>query len=234
MGAGLGGTLAHALTYALALAGMYVLLLALTAVYIGHQRALGVLGLVGYLTAAAGTVLVAGDWWFEAFAVPMIGSQAPEIVKLPAGGSVLVGAMVTSALFAAGWIAFGVAAFRSGAFFRPAAVAWWSAARAASSPSRPRSRSLWPSPSAGSATCSRGRPSAHSPFPRPRDRHRQQWVGCDLGSSHRDIPKEQSSRPVDEDLLGGFGLGVFVGSFDELAVDERRAGADERDQVRVR
>jgi len=26
-------------------------------------------------------------------------------------------------------------------------------------------------------------------------------------------------------------LGVFVGSFDEFAVDERRAGADERDQV---
>ena len=43
---------------------------------------------------------------------------------------------------------------------------------------------------------------------------------------------EQSSRPVDEDLLGGFGLGVVVGSFDELAVDERGAGADERDQVR--
>jgi hypothetical protein len=115
-------TLAHTLTYGLALAGMYVLLLALTAVYVGHQGALGVLGLVGYLTAAAGTVLVAGDWWFEAFAVPMIGSQAPEILKLPPGGSVLVGAMVTSALFAAGWIAFGVAVFRSGAFFRPAAV----------------------------------------------------------------------------------------------------------------
>ena len=40
-----------------------------------------------------------------------------------------------------------------------------------------------------------------------------------------------SSRPVDEDLLGGFGLRGFVGSFDELAVDEHRAGADERDQV---
>ena len=32
-------------------------------------------------------------------------------------------------------------------------------------------------------------------------------------------------------LLGGFRLVVFVGSFDELAVDERGAGADERDQV---
>jgi hypothetical protein len=37
---------------------------------------------------------------------------------------------------------------------------------------------------------------------------------------------------VDEDLLGGFGLRVFVGSFDELAVEESGPGPDERDQVR--
>ena len=44
------------------------------------------------------------------------------------------------------------------------------------------------------------------------------------------------SRPVDQDLLGGFRLGrlggLVLGSFDELAVDEGRPGADERDQVR--
>jgi hypothetical protein len=39
--------------------------------------------------------------------------------------------------------------------------------------------------------------------------------------------QEQSSRLVDEDLLGGFGLRRFVGSFDELAVDEQRAGTHE-------
>jgi hypothetical protein len=36
---------------------------------------------------------------------------------------------------------------------------------------------------------------------------------------------------VDEDLLGGFGLRCLVGSFDELSVDEGRAGADEGDEV---
>jgi hypothetical protein len=41
----------------------------------------------------------------------------------------------------------------------------------------------------------------------------------------------ESSRLVNEDLSGGFGLRVLVGSFDELAVDERGAGADERDEV---
>ena len=45
---------------------------------------------------------------------------------------------------------------------------------------------------------------------------------------------EQLSRPVDEDRLGGFGLGLLAGSFDEFAVDEGRAGADQGDQVRVR
>src|SRR5215210_5441797 len=102
-------TVTHTLTYGLALAGMYALLLALTAVYVSNRQALGVLGLVGYGTAAAGTVLVAGDWWFEAFAVPMIAAEAPGVLELPPGGSVLAGALVTVGLFAAGWIAFGVA-----------------------------------------------------------------------------------------------------------------------------
>ncbi len=44
------------------------------------------------------------------------------------------------------------------------------------------------------------------------------------------IQTEQWSRPVDEDLLGGFGLDVFVGSFDEFAGLEEGAGADEGDR----
>jgi hypothetical protein len=38
---------------------------------------------------------------------------------------------------------------------------------------------------------------------------------------------------VDEDLLSGLRLVVVVGSFDELAVEERRAGTHESDQVRA-
>ena len=115
-------TLAHMLTYGLALGGMCALLLALTVLYFRDQRALSVLGLVGYLIAGIGTVLVAGDWWFEAFAVPTIGVVAPQVLTLPPGGSVLAGAIITAGLFAVGWITFGVAAFRSGAHSRPACV----------------------------------------------------------------------------------------------------------------
>jgi hypothetical protein len=43
--------------------------------------------------------------------------------------------------------------------------------------------------------------------------------------------QEKLSIPVDEDLLGGRGWGVVVGSFDEFACLEACAGADERDEV---
>ncbi|MGB8383124.1 MAG: hypothetical protein WCG47_18070, partial [Dermatophilaceae bacterium] len=115
-------TLSHTLTYALAAASMYALLLAVTVFYVGARQALGALGLVGYLTVSLGTVLVAGDCWFEAFAVPTIGAHAPDVLALRPAGSVLAGAMIGGALFASGWITFAVAVFRSGAFSRPAAV----------------------------------------------------------------------------------------------------------------
>jgi len=48
---------------------------------------------------------------------------------------------------------------------------------------------------------------------------------------HLSALAEQLSRPVDEDRLGGFLFGVFARSFDEFAVHEGRAGADQGDEV---
>src|SRR5947207_2659936 len=45
------------------------------------------------------------------------------------------------------------------------------------------------------------------------------------------VDDEKLSRPVDEDLLGGCGRGVVVGSFDQLAGVEAGASADEGDEV---
>jgi hypothetical protein len=77
-------TTTHAITYTFALLGMGALLLALTALYAREAPTLGPLGRAGYLTAFLGTLLVAGDWWFEAFVVPTIATQAPQIL---AGGT---------------------------------------------------------------------------------------------------------------------------------------------------
>ena len=115
-------TPAYTVTYAVALLGMAALLLALTALYTREAIALGQLGLAGYLTAFLGTVLVAGDWWFEAFVVPAIAKQAPEILSGSPGWSVLAGAVTTITFFAIGWTLFGIAVFRARVFGRPAAV----------------------------------------------------------------------------------------------------------------
>lgn len=111
----------HTLTYGLALLGMCTLLLALTAIYASQPRRFGRLGLVGYLLAFVGTTLVAGDWWFEAFVVPSIATEAPHVLELPPGGSVLAGAIATVGLYSVGWILFGLALFRAATVPRPGA-----------------------------------------------------------------------------------------------------------------
>jgi hypothetical protein len=115
-------TPAYTVTYSIALLGMAALLLALTAIYTRESAALGRLGLIGYVTAFFGTVMVAGDWWFEAFAVPTIATEAPEVLDLPISGSVLVGAIATVGLYTVGWTLFGLAALRARAFPLAAAL----------------------------------------------------------------------------------------------------------------
>ena len=115
-------TPAYTLTYTVALLGMAALLLALTAIYTRESASLGRLGLIGYATAFLGTLMVAGDWWFEAFAIPMIATEAPEVLHLPPFGSGLVGVIATVGLYTVGWTLFGLAALRARAFPRAAAV----------------------------------------------------------------------------------------------------------------
>jgi hypothetical protein len=105
--------LTHTLTYGLALLGMCTLLLALTAIYAHESASLGRLGLVGYLLAFLGTTLVAGDWWFEAFVVPTIASEAPNVLEQSPTGSLLTGAIATVGSYTAGWLLFGLATLRA-------------------------------------------------------------------------------------------------------------------------
>jgi hypothetical protein len=115
-------TSAHTVTYVLALLGMGTLLLALTALYTRESTALGRLGLIGYLTAFLGTLMVAGNWWFEAFAIPMIATEAAAVLDLPPSGPLLLGIIATVGLYTVGWTLFAVAALRVRAFPRAAAL----------------------------------------------------------------------------------------------------------------
>jgi hypothetical protein len=113
---------AHTLTYAIALLGMCALLLALTALYMRAFAALGRLGWIGYLLAFLGTLMIAGDWWFEAFVVPLIATYAPGVIDMVPAGSLLAGAIATVGAYSIGWTLFGLAALRAAVFARPAAL----------------------------------------------------------------------------------------------------------------
>jgi hypothetical protein len=112
----------HSVKYVIALLALFTLLLALTGLYLRQAEAAGRLGVAGYLVAFLGTLLVAGDWWYESFVAPRIAAVAPEVMTGAITGSLLVGAAATFGLFALGWTLFGIATVRARVYPRPAAV----------------------------------------------------------------------------------------------------------------
>jgi hypothetical protein len=111
---------AHAINSAAALVAFALLAVALVAVFEWEARAAGWLGVVGLAMAIVGTVFMAGDWWYEAFAVPWIAEDAPQLVESGVGARVLIGGLTSFALFGIGLILFGVASLKAGVF--PAAI----------------------------------------------------------------------------------------------------------------
>ena len=98
------------------------LLATLITTYAWQAERAGVFGAIGFLAAIIGTMFLAGDLWFEAFAVPWLGNVAPASLHL-AGGMLLYGAFTSYILFAAGWVLYGLASFRARVFPRLISVA---------------------------------------------------------------------------------------------------------------
>jgi hypothetical protein len=105
----------------LALLAVY-LLVGLVGLYARQSAASGTLGLVGFLVAVLGTMLLAGAWWLEALAVPSAATKAPALVAEPPTGRLLAGAVVSFGGFAVGWVLFGIASLRARIFPRDAAL----------------------------------------------------------------------------------------------------------------
>ncbi len=95
-----------------ALAAFLLLVFVLIALYEQQGDGGGSLRAVAFIVALAGTVLLAGDFWFEAFAVPYLADIAPATLDADPGGALLVGAAVTFILFGVGWLLFGITSYR--------------------------------------------------------------------------------------------------------------------------
>ena len=91
-----------------------LLLIALIAVYGRQAGQAGVFGAVAFCTAVVGTTGLAGDMWFEAFAMPWLTQVAPQVIGVPSSGSLLrVAWLVSVVLFSLGWMLFGAASWRA-------------------------------------------------------------------------------------------------------------------------
>jgi hypothetical protein len=91
-----------------------LLLIALVALYGRQARTAGGFGAIAFCTAAIGTVALAGDMWFEGFAVPWLAQVAPATFDADRSGSLLwAGWLVSVLLFALGWALFGLASLRA-------------------------------------------------------------------------------------------------------------------------
>jgi len=101
-----------------------LLLIALVALYWRQAGRAGLFGAVAFCAALIGTVALAGDMWFDAFAVPWLVQVAPAVVSADRSGSLLMtGWLVSVVLFSLGWIMFGLASFRSRVFPRALSIA---------------------------------------------------------------------------------------------------------------
>ena len=106
------------------LAGFIVLMFALIASYGLLAPTAGRLGVATFALAIVGTMMLSGDLWFEAFAVPWLaaGPGAQGLASAPSAVMAL-GAIASYILFAAGWALFGIASVRARVFPLPITIA---------------------------------------------------------------------------------------------------------------
>ena len=114
-------TTTHAVNSIASIAAFALLVVALVAVYDLEAREAGGLGALGVAAAIVGTVFMAGDWWYEAFAVPRLAEVAPVAIDTFVGGRLLAGGLASFLLFGIGWVLFGIASLRAHVF--PGSVA---------------------------------------------------------------------------------------------------------------
>ncbi len=100
-----------------------LLVLVAVAAYARQAHKAGRLGLAGMIGAVVGTMFLGGDLWFETFYVTYVADVAPEVLDKDPSGMIVIGAISSYLLFAAGWALFGIASLRAGVFPRAISVA---------------------------------------------------------------------------------------------------------------
>lgn len=104
-----------------ALAGI-LLLLGLIGLYARQAEASGVPGLVAFLVAFAGTALIFGTWWTNAFVAPVLAQENSRLLETGPTGVLNVAFTLSFALGAVGWLLFGLVSLRTRSYPRAAVI----------------------------------------------------------------------------------------------------------------
>jgi hypothetical protein len=109
----------HVFNSTLRMIAFVVLLpLGLVGLYARQSEAAGPLGLLSFLAAFSGTVLVAGFLWTDTFIAPALATSAPQFLNMgPPPGRAL-----SLLVFGVGWALFGLASLWAGVYPRQAAM----------------------------------------------------------------------------------------------------------------
>lgn len=97
-------------------------ILALVGLYARQAERAGALGLIAFLVALAGEVMIAGDDYGAAFIGPWLAQTAPEVMDVEPSGVLVVGYLLNLLLLAVGWLLFGLASLRARVLPRGAVV----------------------------------------------------------------------------------------------------------------
>jgi len=95
------------------LISMLMLLIGLVGTFLYHFQRIGKFGIVSFVVAFMGTMLIAGDAWFEAFVVPFVANTAPQLVNEVPSGSLIIGALLSFLSFSIGWILVGISCLKA-------------------------------------------------------------------------------------------------------------------------
>lgn len=104
------------------LAAAVLIALGLVGLYVRQAQQTGTLGLLAFVVTFAGMMMTAGSSWSETFFGAWLAEAAPELLEAEPAGAFVAGLLLTFALFAIGWLLFGLASFRAEVLPRGAAV----------------------------------------------------------------------------------------------------------------
>ena len=116
-------TATHAVNSVVSILAFGLLVIALMAVCEREARSSGAFGAIAFGAAVLGTMFMTGDWWYEAFAVPRLAEIASDVVDTFVGGRLIIGGLISFALFGIGWIMYGVASVRARVIPRSISIA---------------------------------------------------------------------------------------------------------------